>query len=264
MVCHLEDFLGSGGKSLLCQRAMTKRPLEEGPLTLPEKQAVCELEKVLLLKPEWLDHILSGRKDLEIRARSAQWAGPIGLATGCELHGYCKVVSSRPVSREELLALQHRTCCPPELINYKQPWVWELTEVHRLSDPLSLPRKKGQVVWVRVHGPSLLPPPAGDANQKAPSFGLLHSSLLLVGSGSFGTPDNFQMFWSTWNCLKLGCSKPSANADWVSCQGAKPYPGGTLQSRKLLMSSHQTAVRRPLEEPPQAAGARGCSDGGAA
>ncbi|CAJ1431284.1 unnamed protein product, partial [Effrenium voratum] len=171
---------------------------------------------------------------------SAQWAGPIGLATGCELHGYCKVVSSRPVSREELLALQHRTCCPPELINYKQPWVWELTEVHRLSDPLSLPRKKGQVVWVRVHGPSLLPPPAGDANQKVPPNGSAEAATLQLEEPPQAAelaPVDVRMEATT---LQLE-DPPQAELAPVHVRMEVP-PNGSAEAATLQ-----------LEEPPQAA-----------
>lgn len=103
---------------------------------------------MLLVKPQWLDKLLSGEKRLELRGSHTHKRGLVGLGTKTQLVGYARLTGSRQLSAAEVVSLQNEHCCPPHLVTYDTVFGWSFEGACRFSAPQTLLRKQGQVMWV--------------------------------------------------------------------------------------------------------------------
>lgn len=115
--------------------------------TTSEKEVADAITHVLLVKPQWLDKLLSGEKRLELRGSHTHKRGLVGLGTKTQLVGYARLTGSRQLSAAEVVSLQNEHCCPPHLVTYGTVFGWSFEGACRFSAPQALLRKQGQVMW---------------------------------------------------------------------------------------------------------------------
>lgn len=116
----------------------------------------------LIIKKEWLDLILSGKKTLEIRGSDTHKVGQTVYLLESGTHrvcGTCKIVESFPIcASPHWNQERHRHCVNiswEELIKrYKVPYAWELSEVEKWEDVSYYNHPKGAVIWVKNVEPS--------------------------------------------------------------------------------------------------------------
>lgn len=112
-------------------------------------------ERSLIVDEPWLEMILAGDKDWEMRSRATAVRGTVGLirkGSGLVV-GSVDIIDSLPAcSLEEMLAHQHRHRIPTErlqdLASWRHPWV--LSSACRWAQPVPYRHPQGAVVWVRM------------------------------------------------------------------------------------------------------------------
>ena len=127
---------------------------------------------MLIVKPNWLDLILSGKKRLEIRrGRSNKVARRIGLSASgsstisatalfMDCHG--------PLSPSQWAALRPFHLVEGDDMPYgDQTCAWELDRVQVLAVPLPFCRRRGPVVWQTVVVPNSICSPCPDFRRGA-------------------------------------------------------------------------------------------------
>lgn len=116
----------------------------------------------LIIKKEWLDLILSGRKTLEIRGRDTKKVGQTIylLESGTHrIRGTCKISEAFPICASPHWNQEKSRHCVDvsweEVIKvYKVPYAWELSEVVEWEKISYYKHPKGAVIWVKDIEPS--------------------------------------------------------------------------------------------------------------
>lgn len=110
----------------------------------------------LIIKKEWLDLILSGKKTLEIRGSNTRKIGEAIYLLESDSHrvrGICKINATYPISCSTWYEKKDNHCVDisyEELKKrYKNPHAWELTEVEQIEDIWFYEHPKGAVIWVK-------------------------------------------------------------------------------------------------------------------
>ena len=108
----------------------------------------------LVVRKRWLDKILDGDKDWEIRSCRTSRRGWVFLAqsgaTG-QLLGRARLVDCFQLSAEMFEANAHRHCVDSwRSVTYKGPFVWVLEQAERFEKPFDYEHRPGAVVWVRA------------------------------------------------------------------------------------------------------------------
>lgn len=112
--------------------------------------------KGLMLREEWLELILSGRKTWEIRGRATAERGRIALlASGTGLVvGTCEILDVvGPLTLRELRANVSRLGDPGGTVArlpYAKTFAWVVGKPQRLLKPVPYRHPRGAVVWVRL------------------------------------------------------------------------------------------------------------------
>lgn len=108
-------------------------------------------DPILVIKPYWLDKILTGAKTLELRSNSCRskiglniWLAASGTSSVCAkaMIAECRVINSQ----EELNALRPEHCYVGNL-PYHPTYAWKLVNVACCPQPIAIHRKRGSVVW---------------------------------------------------------------------------------------------------------------------
>ena len=108
----------------------------------------------LVVKKRWLDKILDGEKDWEIRSSRTRHRGWVffaqSKATG-QLLGRARLVECFELSADTFEAHAHRHCVAawPSL-TYKRAFAWVLEQAERFEKPFAYAHRLGAVVWVNV------------------------------------------------------------------------------------------------------------------
>ncbi|BBI32461.1 ASCH domain-containing protein [Cohnella abietis] len=109
--------------------------------------------KGLIIKPNWADLILSGKKTWEIRGSNTKIRGTIALiksGTGM-IFGTAVLTKSFHVTQTALDQGFRNHRIPETVeITYEKPHVWELTAVKRFEEPIPYTHPKGAVIWVNL------------------------------------------------------------------------------------------------------------------
>lgn len=115
------------------------------------------IERALVVDAPWIDLILDGGKDWEMRTRATRVRGPVGLVrSGSGLVvGVVEVVGSLgPLSPAEMLANAERHRIPADLIESgavaKWRHAWVLRSAARLRAPVPYRHPRGAVIWVTL------------------------------------------------------------------------------------------------------------------
>lgn len=111
----------------------------------------------LIIDDPWIEYILNGTKDWEMRSTSTAkrgWIGLIRKGTG-QVHGVALLEGAgEPLSDTEMIATfaHHRIPAVKirngEVANWRVPW--KLSEVRRLAKPVPYQHKSGSVIWVNL------------------------------------------------------------------------------------------------------------------
>ena len=108
----------------------------------------------LVVKKEWLDKILSGEKDWEIRSTNTSIRGWIHFAqsgAGSKLQGRAQLVDSFELTKTEFIRQKLHHCVPrSSQVPYTRMYAWVLRHAERFPDLFEFERAPGAVVWVGV------------------------------------------------------------------------------------------------------------------
>lgn len=107
----------------------------------------------LVVKEHWLDKILAGEKDWEIRGCSTTRRDWIHLAeskAGGTLVGRARLVDCVELNKATFLQHVHRHCVPRlSMVPYKRVFAWVLEDAERFTPPLTYEHRQGAVIWVK-------------------------------------------------------------------------------------------------------------------
>ena len=111
----------------------------------------------LIIDTPWIDHILEGRKDWEMRAQPTAirgWIGLIRKGTG-QVVGLAKLVEcGKALGPEEMVATFEHHRIPERMIRSGEvaKWVvpWKLTDIRPLVRLVPYDHRSGAVIWVTL------------------------------------------------------------------------------------------------------------------
>ena len=107
----------------------------------------------LVIKKTWLDLILSGSKDWEIRGNSTTRRGWIHFAqsqAGGKLIGRAKITHCFEVPRSEFISnIHHHRVSTLATVPYKRIHAWVLSDAQRFVKPFNYVHQQGAVIWVK-------------------------------------------------------------------------------------------------------------------
>ena len=108
----------------------------------------------LVVKKRWLDKILDGEKDWEIRSSTTKHRGWMffaqSKATG-QLLGRARLVDCFELSADEFGAHAHWHCVAKwSSVKYKKVFAWVLEPAERFDKPFAYVHRPGAVVWVNA------------------------------------------------------------------------------------------------------------------
>ncbi len=110
----------------------------------------------LVVKKEWLDKILVGEKDWEIRGCATTRRGWVHLAqsrAGGTLVGRARLVDCVQIARSTFMKHVHHHCVPRlSMVPYKRIFAWVLEDAERFMRPLVYKHRQGAVIWTTVWG----------------------------------------------------------------------------------------------------------------
>ena len=108
----------------------------------------------LVVKKRWLDQILAGAKDWEIRGSSTARRGWIHFAesqAGGKLVGRARLVDCLSVSRSSFMKDVSRHCVTKlSEVPYKRIFAWVLKDAERFKRPFVYKHRVGAVIWIKV------------------------------------------------------------------------------------------------------------------
>lgn len=109
--------------------------------------------KGLLIKKPWIDYILDGKKDWEIRGKNTSIRGKIKLIqSGSGLVvGEAELVDCIYLSFEMFKqSCEHHCITDISLYPYKKTYAWVLKNPVRYKKPLPYEHPLGAVIWVNL------------------------------------------------------------------------------------------------------------------
>ena len=108
----------------------------------------------LVVKKRWLDLILAGAKDWEIRGKSTTRRGWIHFAesqAGGKLVGRARLVDCVPVTRAAFDSHFERHHVPSRsMVSYESIFAWVLEDAERFKQPFVYKHLLGAVIWIKV------------------------------------------------------------------------------------------------------------------
>ena len=110
-------------------------------------------ERILVLRREWLQQILDGRKTLEIRGARLR-EGDVWLGSRCAVFGKARLGSAVPICTEqEWAALRPQHLVAGAALPYKTTWGLPLQSVMRLRDDVPFLHHRGAIGIVKFEPP---------------------------------------------------------------------------------------------------------------
>lgn len=111
----------------------------------------------LIIDTPWIDHILEGRKDWEMRSQATSMRGWIGLIRkgSGQVVGLARLVDcGKALTKDEMIANEAHHRIPPRMIHSGEvaKWCvpWKLTDIRPLAKPIPYKHKSGPVIWVTL------------------------------------------------------------------------------------------------------------------
>lgn len=110
--------------------------------------------RALIVKPRFLERILSGEKTWELRGSRTNVRGTIGLIPSGSgaIVATAQIVDCRELDRSSFEANRgkHRSSASFDEQGYERVFAWELRDVRALPAPVPYEHPRGAIVWVRV------------------------------------------------------------------------------------------------------------------
>ena len=110
----------------------------------------------LIIKKEWLDLILSGKKTLEIRGHDTKKLNePIYLleSGSHRVRTICKIKSSTLMTYQNWDKYKKNACLDISFVGlnkrYHTAYAWEIAEIEPIEDIWYYAHPKGAVIWVK-------------------------------------------------------------------------------------------------------------------
>ena len=102
-------------------------------------------DRIMILKDEWVKLILSGAKTLEVRSRRYK-EGSYWIGCKEKIRGKCtleKPLQIKDTSTWKQLRVQH--CCNTDELPYKKTWVFQISNVEKVSPEIEYKHPKGAI-----------------------------------------------------------------------------------------------------------------------
>jgi len=111
--------------------------------------------KGLIIKPRWVDLILSGHKKWEIRGSNTKIRGKIALIKSGSgmIFGTVELVDSQKLNNEQLRKGQLLHFVQEnelDAVSYKTPHAWVLKNPQILEKPIPYKHPQGAIIWVNL------------------------------------------------------------------------------------------------------------------
>lgn len=112
--------------------------------------------RALLIRREFLELILAGKKTWELRGSRSQIRGPIALIESGSgtVVGICTLVEViGPLTLKDMQGNAKRIGCKSSELtskHYKNTYAWVLGDVERLPKPVPYKHPSGAVIWVKL------------------------------------------------------------------------------------------------------------------
>jgi hypothetical protein len=110
----------------------------------------------LLIKKQFLEKILSGKKSWEIRSSRTNIRGPIGLicsGTGTVV-GVCELIDCiGPLTNEQFRRNARKAGLHPAEASIPRGqlrFAWVLSNIQRLNEPVPYSHPSGAIIWVKL------------------------------------------------------------------------------------------------------------------
>lgn len=106
----------------------------------------------LIIKKEYLDKILAGKKTWEIRGSKTHKRGKIGLIQSGSgtIVGECELVDCVSLTKEEYLKNKDKHQSLNANLTYKKTYAWVLKNPKRYNEPKKYNHPKGAIIWVKT------------------------------------------------------------------------------------------------------------------
>ncbi len=109
------------------------------------------MTSALIIKKQWLDLILEGKKTWELRGSKTKKRETISLieSGSGEIKGSCKIVDCLgPLTKEQFSnnTNKHRSLQP----SYKKTYAWVLSEPKRFEKGIKYNHPQGAIIWVKL------------------------------------------------------------------------------------------------------------------
>lgn len=109
--------------------------------------------KALIIKKQWLDLILEGKKSWEIRGSNTKIRGQIELIQSGSglIVGRCDIVDSIELTRQQYENSFDKHCISDiSILPYKKAYAWVINNPIRYKNPRKYKHPKGAVIWVKI------------------------------------------------------------------------------------------------------------------
>ncbi|EPJ56202.1 MAG: hypothetical protein OFPI_00930 [Osedax symbiont Rs2] len=116
-----------------------------------------EITHGLIVDTPWIDYLLAGKKQWEMRTTICKRRGPIALIKkgSKQVVGVAIVTGSvGPLSLEQLHSDISKHCVPSHIFeksNYNWLHAWQLSAIQKLAVPVNYVHKNGAVIWVELN-----------------------------------------------------------------------------------------------------------------
>jgi len=116
-----------------------------------------EITHGLIVDTPWIDHLLAGKKQWEMRSTLCRRRGPIALIKkgSKQVVGVANIRGSiGPLSLEKLHSSFDKHCVPSRIFeksDYKWFHAWQLSDIQELTVPVDYKHKSGAVIWVELN-----------------------------------------------------------------------------------------------------------------
>ncbi len=132
-------------------------------------------DRIMILKKQWLDMILSGCKTIELRGQTAK-SGPVWLGNEQKLHGRARIQRSQRLTYPQLVELQQQHRVPPTTLPYPKTYALYLENVRPLKHRIPFWHPRGAIGWVRYRNTQqAAATAAAKRTRKAPHEDHVHS-----------------------------------------------------------------------------------------
>lgn len=111
--------------------------------------------KALIIKKEYIDLILAGKKTWEIRRFNTKIRGPVALVSRGYIYGFAVLERTFEIDKEVLKNYSNKHRVSPEFIDTyaernRRLYVWVFRNPLRLKKPLKISYSKGVRVWINL------------------------------------------------------------------------------------------------------------------